>query len=51
MAMFCETNPIPVKYAASLLGLCSDEVRLPLTNPSELSKKRIKKEMQDLGLI
>jgi hypothetical protein len=41
--MFCETNPIPVKYAASLLGLCSDEVRLPLTNPSELSKKRIKK--------
>ncbi len=51
MAMFCETNPIPVKYAASLLGLCSDEIRLPLTNPSEISKKRIKKEMQNLGLI
>ncbi len=51
MAMFCETNPIPVKYGASLLGLCSDEVRLPLTPPSETSKKRIKKEMQNLGLI
>jgi 4-hydroxy-tetrahydrodipicolinate synthase len=51
MAMFCETNPIPVKYAASLLGLCSDEIRLPLTIPGEISKKRIKKEMQNLGLI
>jgi 4-hydroxy-tetrahydrodipicolinate synthase len=30
-AMFCETNPIPVKYAASLLGLCSEEIRLPLS--------------------
>jgi len=30
-AMFAETNPIPVKAALSHLGLCSDEVRLPLT--------------------
>lgn len=51
MLMFCETNPIPVKYAASLLGLCSDEVRLPLTKPSEASKQKIKKEMENLGLI
>jgi 4-hydroxy-tetrahydrodipicolinate synthase len=29
-ALFVETNPIPVKTAASLLGLCSDEMRLPL---------------------
>jgi 4-hydroxy-tetrahydrodipicolinate synthase len=29
-ALFVETNPIPVKTAASLLGLCSDELRLPL---------------------
>ncbi len=29
-ALFVETNPIPVKTAASLLGLCSDEIRLPL---------------------
>jgi 4-hydroxy-tetrahydrodipicolinate synthase len=50
-AMFCETNPIPVKYAASLMGLCSDEIRLPLTSPSEAAKERVKKEMKKLGLI
>ncbi len=41
-ALFCEVNPIPVKYAASLLGLCTAEIRLPLCLPSEESKKRIK---------
>lgn len=50
-AMFCETNPIPVKYAASLMGLCSDEIRLPLTQPSAAAKERVKKEMKKLGLI
>lgn len=50
-AMFCETNPIPVKYAASLMGLCSEEIRLPLTSPSTSAKERIKKEMKKLGLI
>jgi 4-hydroxy-tetrahydrodipicolinate synthase len=50
-AMFCETNPIPVKYAASLMGLCSSETRLPLTTPSETAKVRIQTEMKKLGLI
>lgn len=50
-AMFCETNPIPVKYAASLMGLCSEEIRLPLTSPSASAKERVKKEMKKLGLI
>ena len=50
-AMFCETNPIPVKYAASLMGLCSEEIRLPLTSPSSAAKERVKKEMKKLGLI
>ncbi len=50
-AMFCETNPIPVKYAASLMGLCSDEIRLPLTQPSAAAKERVKNEMKKLGLI
>ena len=50
-AMFCETNPIPVKYAASLMGLCSEEIRLPLTSPSQIAKELIKKEMKKLGLI
>lgn len=43
-ALFCEVNPVPVKYAAYLLGLCRTEMRLPLCEPSEESKKRIKKE-------
>ena len=50
-AMFCETNPIPVKYAVSLLGLCSPEIRLPLVEPSKAAKERIAKEMKKLGLI
>lgn len=49
--MFCETNPIPVKYAASILNLCSSEIRLPLVEPSQESKDKIKKQMKILGLI
>lgn len=40
-AMFCETNPVPVKAAAAMLGLCSDEVRLPLAPLSEASRRRV----------
>jgi 4-hydroxy-tetrahydrodipicolinate synthase len=50
-ALFCETNPIPIKYAASLMGLCENEIRLPLVEPSDPVKARIKKEMKSLGLI
>jgi 4-hydroxy-tetrahydrodipicolinate synthase len=50
-AMFCETNPIPIKYAASLMGLCDSKVRLPLVEPSDLAKSRIAKEMKKIGLI
>ncbi len=50
-AMFCETNPIPVKYAASLMGLCSTENRLPLVEPSEASKTLIEQQMRRVGLI
>jgi 4-hydroxy-tetrahydrodipicolinate synthase len=50
-AIFCETNPIPIKYAASLMGICSDEIRLPLTPPCDSSKIRIKKEMTELRII
>jgi 4-hydroxy-tetrahydrodipicolinate synthase len=49
--MFCETNPIPVKYAASLMGLCSPETRLPLVTPSDAAKAKIKAEMIKLKLI
>ncbi len=47
-AMFCQTNPIPVKYCASLIGLCSAEVRLPLCEPPAEAKERIKKALTKL---
>lgn len=50
-AMFCETNPIPVKYAASLIGLCDPEIRLPLSEPSDAAKERIKKEIEEIKLV
>ena len=50
-AMFCQTNPIPVKYAAHLMGFCESEIRLPLCEPSSEAKERIKKELKKLNLI
>ena len=50
-ALFCETNPAPVKYAASLLGLCSEDVRLPLAEASENAHVQVKAAMQKAGLI
>jgi len=50
-AMFVETNPIPVKYAVSLLGRCSGEIRLPLTPPSEAARKVIEGALREAGLI
>lgn len=49
--MFCETSPGPVKYAASLMGKCSGEMRLPLVEPSETSKKAVQQVLISLGLI
>lgn len=40
-ALFSETNPIPVKCAASMLGLCREEYRLPLCPPSDATRKRL----------
>ena len=37
--MFIESNPSPVKYAAKLLGLCDDDVRLPLVKFTEPTKE------------
>ena len=39
--MFVESNPSPVKYAAKLLNLCDDSVRLPLVRVTEPTKERI----------
>jgi 4-hydroxy-tetrahydrodipicolinate synthase len=50
-AMFVETNPIPVKYAAFLLGKCGPEVRLPLTPLSRASQQRVRTAMVEAGLL
>ncbi len=50
-AMFCETSPGPAKFAASLLGLCEDEIRLPLVMPSDENKKLIVSQLQKSGLL
>ena len=50
-ALFCETNPIPVKAAIATLGLCSDEIRLPLTRLGEANHERLKVVLKDLGIL
>jgi 4-hydroxy-tetrahydrodipicolinate synthase len=49
--MFVETNPGPVKYAASRLGICSAEMRLPLTPVSEQTKKAVDAVLIKVGLL
>ncbi|MCI6863578.1 MAG: 4-hydroxy-tetrahydrodipicolinate synthase [Anaerobiospirillum succiniciproducens] len=49
--MFREPSPAGAKYAVSLLGLCSDEVRLPIMPLSDETKSAIKSAMQELQLI
>jgi 4-hydroxy-tetrahydrodipicolinate synthase len=50
-AMFVEASPGPVKYAASLLGLCEPETRLPLVPVTEATKKTVKDAMIHAGLL
>ena len=50
-ALFVESSPSPVKYAASLLNLCSEDVRLPLVKVTEQTKKTIKSAMVHANLI
>jgi len=51
-AMFLEASPAPVKYAMSLLGLCTDEVRLPLIPvQSEAVKAEIAAAMKEAGVL
>ena len=50
-ALFIESSPGPVKYAASLLGLCSGITRLPLTEIKDDTKKVVKNCLQELQLL
>lgn len=50
-AMFIETNPIPVKTAMGILGLCAPELRLPMCAMSEDNAEKLKKALKDYGLL
>ena len=50
-ALFIESNPAPVKYGASLLDRCTDEVRLPLVGIKDETKGMVRAAMQSAGLI
>ena len=50
-SMFIESNPSPVKYAAKLLGICEDDVRLPLVKVTEPTKEAVKKALASANLL
>lgn len=50
-AMFIETNPIPVKTAMGMLGMCSPELRLPLCEMDLGNLEKLKAALQDYGLL
>jgi len=50
-SLFIESNPSPVKYAAKLVGLCDDNVRLPLVKVLETTKIEVKKALLSAKLI
>jgi len=51
VALFVETSPAPVKYAASLLGLCDAHVRLPLAPVMDSTKQQVRAAMVHAGLL
>jgi len=50
-ALFLDTNPIPVKIAMGLMGLCSNELRLPLCPMSPESLSKLKNALKEYGLL
>ncbi|MDD4899978.1 MAG: 4-hydroxy-tetrahydrodipicolinate synthase [Candidatus Omnitrophica bacterium] len=50
-AMFIETNPIPIKTAMGLLGMCEPDLRLPMCAMSSENLERLKKALKDYGLL
>ena len=50
-SLFIESNPSPVKYAAKLLNLCSDDVRLPLVKVTNLTKEAVKNALVSAKLL
>ncbi len=49
--VFIETNPIPVKTAMGLLGMCQPDLRLPMCSMSAANLEKLKKALKDYGLL
>jgi 4-hydroxy-tetrahydrodipicolinate synthase len=49
--MFCEVNPIPVKTASALMGLCSDEMRLPMCEMGVENRLKLQRLLKKYALI
>ena len=49
--LFCESNPVPAKYALSLLGRMSPAVRLPLVELADASKEKVRRALVEVGLL
>ena len=50
-SMFIETNPIPIKTAMGMLGMCSPDLRLPLCEMEEGNLAKLKKALKDYRLL
>ena len=50
-AAFIETNPIPVKTAMGLMGMCAADLRLPMCPMSDENLEKLKKALKDYGLL
>jgi 4-hydroxy-tetrahydrodipicolinate synthase len=50
-ALFCETNPIPVKAALALMGLVQDDIRLPLTQITQPNRDRLEATLKEAGIL
>ena len=50
-ALFCETNPIPVKTALAMMGVIGPEIRLPLLPLSEPHQEPLRAVLKDLGVL
>ena len=50
-ALFLESNPIPVKWALSKMGLMNNEIRMPLMMLSKMHHGALEQSMRDLNLI
>jgi len=49
--LFCETNPIPVKAAVSMMGLCDDEIRLPMTRITDPNRELLQLVLKEQGIV